>query len=83
MSYMGLASLARAPASLASIGCPFSFGVTETALLLFIAAPAKARAFALAQHERAAWQQDADLIEHWARVGAELGRLMRAQSRAG
>ena len=49
----------------------------DTALLLFKASPANARNFALSMHERAAWDFDTTLIEHWTGVVAELSRLGR------
>ncbi len=60
-----------------------AMSAVDTALLLFKASPAHARNFALSMHERAAWDFDTTLIEHWTGVVAELSRLGRTLRIAG
>jgi hypothetical protein len=55
----------------------------DTALLLFKASPAHAGSFALSMHERAAWDFDTTLVEHWTGVVTELSHLGRALRLAG
>jgi hypothetical protein len=58
-------------------------GAVETARMLLSASPSKAHEFALAMHERVAWGFDTELIEHWARVVTELGKIPRIELLAG
>jgi hypothetical protein len=52
---------------------------TEAAHVLLAASRRHARRFALAMHSRVARGLDADLIEHWARVVMEIGRLTQTR----
>lgn len=72
MSYM--AAIERMPVE-TSFSIPESFSATETAMLLLTSCPAKAKEFALATYERAAWDLDVDKIEHWARIVMQLAQL--------
>jgi hypothetical protein len=72
MSYM--AAIERMPVE-ASFSIPPSFSALDTAMMLFTACPSKAKDFALAMYERAAWGFDTDKIEHWARIVMNLGQL--------
>jgi hypothetical protein len=76
MAHIAQVSFERTPVS-ASFSLP-SFAAFETALLLFSACPAKAKAFALSMYERAAWDLDLDQIEHWARIVTQLAQLTLA-----
>jgi hypothetical protein len=47
----------------------------QAARIIFARSPMHARRFALAMHKRVATGLDTDLIEHWARVVKEVGRI--------
>ena len=48
----------------------------EAAKVIFARSPAHAKRFALAMHKRVATGLDCVIIEHWARVVTEIGRMM-------
>jgi hypothetical protein len=52
---------------------------TEAAHVLLATSHRHARRFALSMHSRVACGLDAALIEHWARVVMEIGRLTQAR----
>jgi hypothetical protein len=54
----------------------------EAARILFSNSPAHARRFALAMHSRVSRSLDTDIIEHWARVVTEIGRISRCRMAA-
>jgi hypothetical protein len=54
----------------------------EAAKILFARSPTHAGRFALAMHKRVARGLDADVIEHWARVVTELGRIAKCRMAA-
>ncbi len=79
MTYVGLKSLAQQSADLLAICCPLTCNAIDTAMVLFLASPGRAKVFAVAMHEQAAWGPDLALAAHWTDVVAELGRMMIAQ----
>jgi hypothetical protein len=60
-----------------------SHHATEAANVLLATSPRHARRFALAMHSRVARGLNIDMIEHWARVVMEIGRLTAIQRLAG
>jgi hypothetical protein len=71
-----LRSLAETPSE--AIGLHHA---TDAAHVLLATSPRHARRFALAMHSRVARGLDAALIEHWARVAMEVGRIKPAHRR--
>jgi hypothetical protein len=77
MAYISAVTLESAPHSIdeTAAAAIAPQHATEAAQVLLAASPAHARRFALAMHRRVSHGLDTNMIEHWARVVMEIGRI--------